>query len=128
MVHYRAHNGPPLVPLLSQMLPAHLISLRSILILPYHVRLGLPNGLFPTGFQTKILYAFFIYPIHATFPAYLTLHDLIILIMIFLQKQPVTHIVNKFHAFFFLNSQVHYHVHESPQKFRSIFTFKQMLN
>jgi len=36
------------------------ISIRSILMLFYHLRLGLPNGLFPSGLPTKILYAFLI--------------------------------------------------------------------
>jgi hypothetical protein len=42
-----------------QTTPSHLISLRSILILSTHLRLGLPSGLFPSGFPTNILYAFF---------------------------------------------------------------------
>jgi hypothetical protein len=40
-----------------QSIPPHPISLRSILILFSHC-LGLPSGLFPSGFPTKILYAF----------------------------------------------------------------------
>ena len=35
----------------------HPISRRSILISPSHLRLGLPSGLRPSGFSTKILYA-----------------------------------------------------------------------
>jgi hypothetical protein len=41
-----------------------------------HLRLGLPSGLFPSGFP-NILYAFLV----ATCPAYLILLDLIILIL-----------------------------------------------
>jgi hypothetical protein len=42
-VHYRVHKGPQLVPI--QSIPPHPISLRSILILSSHLRLGLPSGL-----------------------------------------------------------------------------------
>jgi hypothetical protein len=62
-VHYRVHKSPPLVPNLS---PIHPIYLRSILILSTHLRLGLPNGLFRSGFPTNILYAFLVSPIRAT--------------------------------------------------------------
>ena len=47
------------VPILSQLDPVytpHLTSSRSILILSSHLRLGLPSGLFPSGFRTKPLY------------------------------------------------------------------------
>jgi hypothetical protein len=41
---------------LIQSIPAHLTSWRSILILSYHLRLGLPCGLFPSGISTTTLY------------------------------------------------------------------------
>ena len=44
----------------------HPTSWRSILILPTHLRLGLPNGLFPSGFPTKTLYTPLSSPILAT--------------------------------------------------------------
>jgi hypothetical protein len=40
-----------------QSTPSHLISLRSILILPIHLRFGLPCGLFPSSFPANILYS-----------------------------------------------------------------------
>jgi hypothetical protein len=46
-----------------------------------HLRLGLPSGLFPSGFPTNILYAFLLSPIRATFHVHLIFLDLIILIM-----------------------------------------------
>jgi hypothetical protein len=38
--------------------PSQSISLRFILILSPHLHLGLPSGVFPSSFPTKILYAF----------------------------------------------------------------------
>ena len=56
-VHYLIHKCPPPVPILSQLHPVSTLptSRRSILILSSHLRLGLPNGLFPSGFPTRTL-------------------------------------------------------------------------
>ena len=54
----------------------HSSSRRSILILSYHLRLGLVNDLLPSNFLTKTLYAPLLYRIRATFRAHLSVFDI----------------------------------------------------
>ena len=60
-----------------QSIHPHPTSWRSILILSTHLSLGLPSGLFPSGFPTKTLYTPLSSPIRATCPAHLILLDFI---------------------------------------------------
>jgi hypothetical protein len=53
-------------------------SLKCILILLSHLRLGLPIGLFPSDFQASLLCAFLIFPKHAAPPVHLILLDFVI--------------------------------------------------
>ena len=72
MVHYRIHNRPPLVPMMSRINPGHALTssfLISILLLSSNLRLGLPSGLFPSRCITKTTN---FYPRHATCPALVT--------------------------------------------------------
>jgi len=73
-VHHLIHNSPPLLPILNKINKVHvpkLISLKSILILSSHLRLGLPSGLAPPPcLPTKTLYAPLLAIIRATWPTY----------------------------------------------------------
>ena len=69
-VHYRIHKCLPPALILSQIdpihTPPHSTSWRPTLILSSHLRLGLPSGLFPSGFPSKALCTSRLSPILAT--------------------------------------------------------------
>jgi hypothetical protein len=59
----------------------HPIPPRLVLTLSSYLHVGLPRGLFPVGFPTKILYEFLISLVPATCYGHLILLDLITLIV-----------------------------------------------
>ena len=78
-VHYLTHKRPPPVSILGQPNPVHIPTSYhlEILILSTHLRLGLPSGLFPSGFPTKTPYNPLSSPIRATCPTHLILLEFI---------------------------------------------------
>ena len=73
-------SRPQPVPLVSQLdlvMSSFLTSWSFILILSSHLYLGLPSGLFPSGFPTKTLYTPHLSPIRAKCPAHIILLDFI---------------------------------------------------
>jgi hypothetical protein len=83
-VHCRVHKSTPQVLILSHINPGHIILsyLRFILILSSDQRLALPRDLFPPGFITKILYAFFLAPMSVIFSAHLIIVDLFVVVIL----------------------------------------------
>jgi hypothetical protein len=78
-VHYSVHKTEPsLEP--DESTP-HPTAVRSISILSSYIHLSFASGFFPSGFLTKILYAFLIYFMHATWHAHLILLDMITVII-----------------------------------------------
>jgi hypothetical protein len=83
MVHYRVHKNWPLVLFLSQMNPIHTPEryFPMIYFIIPHLRVGRLSGDLPSGFPTKILYAFLIFPMCTICSVHLVLLDLMTLII-----------------------------------------------
>jgi hypothetical protein len=73
--HYRAHRS------LIHFTPPHPVSLTSILIVSFYLRLDLHSGLLPSGVAIRNLYEFPFVPMRATCRAPLIFIDFIILII-----------------------------------------------
>ena len=70
MVHLPIHKCRPTVLVLSQLDPVHKpTSWRPFIILSSYLSLGLPSGLFHSGFSTKTLHTPLLSPMCATCPA-----------------------------------------------------------
>ena len=68
-------NFQPVMSQINLVNAPHPTSWRPILISSHHLRLGLPNGLLPSGLPTKILHAPLFFPICATCSTHLILLD-----------------------------------------------------
>jgi hypothetical protein len=68
---------------MNPVLSTHPTSLRSILIVSCHLRVGLPSSFFPSGFPTKPYINSSSAPMHAIFPAHFILLDFIFVITLF---------------------------------------------
>ena len=97
-------QSPPTVPILSHNNPSspcphYPISCRSILILSSHLHLGLPGGLLPSRFPTKLPYARLLSPIRVACHSHLILLDFITRIMFVEEyRSLISSLCNFFHS------------------------------
>jgi len=64
--HETTHHPPSFRARLIQSAPYHPISLLNILILPFHLNIGLPSGLFRVSPSNTVLFYFSPYVLHAS--------------------------------------------------------------
>jgi len=78
-VHYRFSKEPATIPYPKpdeSRSQYHALHLRSVLILSSHIYLDSLNGIFLSGFPTKIFYKFLVLPVPAAYPVHVTLLNL----------------------------------------------------
>jgi hypothetical protein len=108
-MYCRVLKNPPLIPVLSQINADHTISFYFSNLLSSHLHLGLPSGLFHSGFPTKTICTFLSSLMHTACPAHILL-DMISL---------MTRVIRKV-------TTVYFGYHLEKNTFMALLNFKNM--